>query len=678
MDQLSKLRQANQLESRLGKLPKTLNIAYAEIFQNIEDGDRETLERAVKWIMCAREPLETKQILRAVQLSVGASGTALYVDPIIAEETLLDICNHLIIKDATLDHWTFPHASVIEYFEEVHKWDIGRAHSLVAKICLLYLIDSYDKLKAPEAKEDAKTIESSKYEQNDPQSPARKLQIYVRNNWHLHVLALEKSQPYESEVSKLLQIFLGIGKFSKQSSQQYQRWFEDRHRVYSLRMNARSDRYYTRSAWYFQPIENPIFGICVLGFCNLLKDYWMSEIDILQLNEFKLDLLSIAACHGHLDLCEKLIELGSNVNRQLNSFSNNSNSALCAAVHGGHIDTVKFLLSKGADPNLPLMGSSALCASMDRRVQYTGILLEAKADLNRPCGPRCPFAYPIERAAAAGDIEKVKFLLNHGANVDLCSESGDYGSALTAAAYGGTEQMCLLLLDHGADANASLRGGKYGSALAVAARDNELNICRWLIKHGADVNAPLTCGDYGSALAAAVYGGGQESCRLLIEYGADVNASLKSGNYGSALATAAYVGEVATCRLLVENKADVNASLEYGKYGSALGAALVSDYCRIRTVKYLIEVAHADASILSTTSPEISRGEDTTSEDIVMSIEVRTKKTTYLIGENLVERNVLLRIGFNENELPPDPNSIIVPSLEDAEKSDDTVIYIAI
>lgn len=600
MDQLSKLRQANQLEYRLGKLPKTLNNAYTEIFQSIEDGDRETLERAVKWIMCARRPLRTREILDAVRLSAEPGGTVLHEDPKITEETFLELCSHLVIKDSKLDEWKFPHASVIEYFEEVHQWDIERAHSLVAKICLLCLIEGYTSQKMSEAKED-KTIFHNK----------EGIEYYIRHNWDLHVLALENTQPFEAEVSNLLQIFLGIDKSPNQSSQQYRRWFYDRYRYRYF-----SDKEYVPTMTYlgsnFEPIENPVFGICILGFCNLLKDYWIPGIDVIQTNRFQMDLLSLAAHYGQVNLCCKFIELGSNVNRQLDSPSR-SQSALCAAVSFGSIEAVKFLLGKGADPNLPLTGASAVCASITKGkgTEYIEVLREAGADLNLPCGPRCSLAYPFESAAADGNVEAAKYLLNHGANVDLYSENGIFGSALTAAAHGGSEQLCLLLIDRGVDVNASLRGGRYGSALAAAST--------------------------------------REVCQLLIKHGADVNASLKCGEYGSALAAAAYAGNLAVCRLLVENQADVNAVLEYGKYGSALGAALVSSHCDLDVIKYLIEDAHADASVLSITSPKINKRKHTLLAALSMARTTKPK-TSYMLERNLVERSTLLRIGFEEDD----------------------------
>lgn len=197
--------------------------------------------------------------------------------------------------------------------------------------------------------------------------------------------------------------------------------------------------------------------------------------------------------------------------------------------------------------------------------------------------------------------------------MDLYSENGIFGSALTVAAHGGNEQLCLLLIDHGADVNASLRGGKYGSALAAA---SSREVCQLLIKHGADVNAPLKCGRYGSALAAA-----------------------------------AYAGKLDVCRLLIENQADVNAILEYGKYGSALGAALVSRHCYVDLIKYLVEEAHADASVLSITSPKRRRLKDKLLQAMHTRL-IAMPKTTYMMERNLVERSTLQRIGFKEDELP--------------------------
>ncbi|KAM6480963.1 hypothetical protein HDV62DRAFT_364524 [Trichoderma sp. SZMC 28011] len=557
MDQLSKLRQAKQIEDRLGKLPKTLNAAYQEIFELIEaDGGGEILERAVKWVMCVNTPLRTNQILDAVRLFPSNDGTALEEDTIIAEETLLGICGHLIVKDSASETWKFPHASVNEYFEEVRQWNLERAHSFVASICLLYLID--DNL-PPEIKYGKSTRE-------------RMIRHYILNNWTIHVSAIKEPELHGAVVSKLLKRFLGIDRSPRRSSQHYRHWVN----YFVIGEDKSIDRFYPVDN--FRPTENPIFGICIVGFYHILKNYWSSDIDISSVNESNMDLLSIAAYYGHLAICEKLIELGSDVNRQFNDRSNHS-SVLTTALVGGNADVVSYLLSQGANPNPPLNGPSSLCTVVNFNVpnlRCTKILLDAKADPNQPCGPQCTFTYALEATAYRKNIKATKLLLRHGANVNLLSEIGDYGSALVAAASRGAEEICRLLIEDGADVNADLKAGNYGSALVAAAVQKNKRICELLIQHGAGVNADLKVGIYGSALAAAASERHYKICQLLIEHGADVNADLKVGIYGSALAAAAVQKNKRICQLSVQHRqhrAGVSAILKAAKYGNYLDSA---------------------------------------------------------------------------------------------------------
>ncbi|UKZ80833.1 hypothetical protein TrVFT333_008598 [Trichoderma virens FT-333] len=581
-------------KERLGKLPENLNASYEEIFQRIEkDDNREILERAVKWVTCAERSLKTFEILDAVRLSEGSDGKTLSMDPRIAEETLLDICSNLIVKDSKRGDWMFPHASVIEYFEEVHQWNFERAHSFVAKSCLIYLLsDDTTKWISEVASEhdDELSDDSRENRFHKHHNDGGNIRKYVLSNRFEHISELEKLELHEAEVSKLLRRFLGIDKPLQQSNQKYRCWVK----YMNSKTNGHLDLFY--------PTENPAFGICGLDICHLLGDYWVSGIDILSTNEGKMDLLSIAAHRGHLKICEKLIELGSDVNRQLGNHPNDS-SALTIAVGKGHIDIVRFLISQGADPNLPLNGPSALrnSISYDKSSDCLKILLRAKANPNHPCGSLCRYAYALEKAARRADIVAGKLLLKNGADAIRLSESGSYGSALAAAARGGRKDFCQLLLDRGADANALLKCGRYGSALAAAATQKFGDgIRKLLMDYGAEVNAALECGRYGSALAAAAREGNKGICHFLIQHQADVNMSLKVGKYGDALAAAARGGYTRICKLLIDHGADVNMPLKYGRYGSALAAALASDSDdTMELIRYLTEESASKTSISS-------------------------------------------------------------------------------
>ncbi len=197
-------------------------------------------------------------------------------------------------------------------------------------------------------------------------------------------------------------------------------------------------------------------------------------------------------------------------------------------------------------------------------------------------------------AAVYKNVEMVEFLVEKGADVNLLLQCGGYGSALAAAAIYGRIETVKFLVEKGADVNLLLRCGEYGSALVAAAACEKIEIVEFLVEKGADVNLLLQCGGYGSALAAAAIYGRIETVEFLVEKGADVNLLLQCGRYGSALVTAAAYGRIETVKFLIEKGADVNLLLQCGNYGSALATAI---YGNIKMVEFLVEKG-ADVNLL--------------------------------------------------------------------------------
>ncbi|KAM0260999.1 hypothetical protein ACHAQJ_002434 [Trichoderma viride] len=107
-----------------------------------------------------------------------------------------------------------------------------------------------------------------------------------------------------------------------------------------------------------------------------------AAVNVSQANGNGVDLLAIAALNGHKILCEKLIELGANVKKQLDHYY--LSTALCAAAAKNHVNIVKYLLAEKADPNL-ILRSSALCQAAQHGITTTKLLLEAGADPNIEC-----------------------------------------------------------------------------------------------------------------------------------------------------------------------------------------------------------------------------------------------------------------------------------------------------
>lgn len=91
---------------------------------------------------------------------------------------------------------------------------------------------------------------------------------------------------------------------------------------------------------------------------------------------------------------------------------------------------------------------------------------------------------PLQLAINRKDIDQVKILLDHGANVNAKTII-DF-VPLSRAVIKADKNMCALLISRGADVNATNSSGD--SPLFFAIRDDHEDICDLLISKGADVN----------------------------------------------------------------------------------------------------------------------------------------------------------------------------------------------
>ena len=109
-------------------------------------------------------------------------------------------------------------------------------------------------------------------------------------------------------------------------------------------------------------------------------------------------------------------------------------------------------------------------------------------------------------------------------------------TALVAAAMGGQIEIMRLLLTHGADVNAGTKSREGYSALIGAAENSHLAAIQLLLQHGAEVNARNRYGDTALLKAVAlkqVRSGNGQIVRILLEHGAD--AAIRDASGKSAL-----------------------------------------------------------------------------------------------------------------------------------------------
>jgi ankyrin repeat protein len=155
-------------------------------------------------------------------------------------------------------------------------------------------------------------------------------------------------------------------------------------------------------------------------------------------------------------------------------------------------------------------------------------------------------------AARAGNVDAVKALLDHGAEIDS-KESWRGQTALMWAAAENHPAVVQLLVDRGADVN-----------LVSAVSD----FSGMKPKPG-DVPMHFPRGGF-TALLFAARGGFSECAKILLDHGADVKAA--DPDQTSALVLAIINGHYDTAALLLQHKADPNATDDMGR--AALFAAV--------------------------------------------------------------------------------------------------------
>lgn len=240
---------------------------------------------------------------------------------------------------------------------------------------------------------------------------------------------------------------------------------------------------------------------------------------------------------------------------------------LMGTIRDGDLQEATALLQRGASPNArgwpshysglrdifdrldhpAYYGQSALMyAAYLSNAQMLKLLLDHGADPNLTLDSYTALSY------ATVNVECVRILLKKGVNKTNLQEG------LDVAAASGDKEVLRLLLDHGADVNGKDRYG--WSALAHALTAGQWETFQILIKSGADPHLPSKNGI--PLLISAVRGGNIEAVRFFLKRKFDVNE--RDEDKQTALMNSEGVDDVSIAELLIKHGADINAQDKWG------------------------------------------------------------------------------------------------------------------
>uniref|UniRef100_A0A803VEC4 Ankyrin repeat domain 17 n=1 Tax=Ficedula albicollis TaxID=59894 RepID=A0A803VEC4_FICAL len=212
----------------------------------------------------------------------------------------------------------------------------------------------------------------------------------------------------------------------------------------------------------------------------------------------------LAASGGYVNIIKILLNAGAEINSRqfiivaflkflifsFFSFRTGSKlgiSPLMLAAMNGHTAAVKLLLDMGSDINAQIetnRNTALTLACFQGRTEVVSLLLDRKANVEHRAKTGLT---PLMEAASGGYAEVGRVLLDKGADVNAPPVPSSRDTALTIAADKGHYKFCELLISRGA--HIDVRNKKGNTPLWLAANGGHLDVVQLLVQAGADVDA---------------------------------------------------------------------------------------------------------------------------------------------------------------------------------------------
>ncbi|KAI0107186.1 ankyrin repeat-containing domain protein [Nemania sp. FL0031] len=299
----------------------------------------------------------------------------------------------------------------------------------------------------------------------------------------------------------------------------------------------------------------PLCLACLWGKPRVAEKLLELGADIDQTDDSGWPPIIIAAYFGHWQVVQILLDHGVDIET---STSEGDGTALLYALTGGHTETCRQLLGRGANPSSPLFRSSLLILwvsfpkvqSEASKISFAKVLLDYNININAT--GHVTGASPLTLACASGQFRLARFLLGFNPDINIADRDGR--TALFEATKAQFTPLVKILLERGADANMATSMGH----IPLHMCQDSPELTRLLVEHTRDIDLPMAGG--ATQLMLAALRGWTESVKILLEHKANVNAVVTRRNQRSgwtAVMFAAYHNFAGIITILAEAGADL-------------------------------------------------------------------------------------------------------------------------
>jgi hypothetical protein len=311
------MKHEKDVDTELGRLPRTLKESYDIIYQQIERTaltSRCIAENAMKWLLCAQRPLKSPEFIAAV--SVDSEGQHIPLEV----SQLLDMCCNMVVLDEKLDLFRFAHLSVREYLESRGDYTEIEIHSLVVERCVDELSSEQHELIGKENRE---------------------LSPYATLYWPVHYQSIENHQCMDRPIRTIRQFLFK----DRATAPLFIKWMSAIDNLSESLEQSDTLKYHLREISSSPP--TPLFLACCFGLLSTIRD--LSSFENVDWNERNYNGragLNLASERGHEAVVKLLLEKDVDVDSKDKAYGQ---TPLSWAAGNGHEAVVKLLLEKDID-----------------------------------------------------------------------------------------------------------------------------------------------------------------------------------------------------------------------------------------------------------------------------------------------------------------------------------------